>query len=334
MLIILEGADCAGKSTTAADIAHRLRVEDPDCEITILHKGPPTLHPLDEYVTPLLTYRPDFAQHIICDRWHWGEMVYPAVMNRKTKMDDAIFDYIELFILSRGGITVLLDRPLRLLQHRIAERGDDYVHIGQLDEIKASFRSLRTRSTTGGFFVVDEPTPDSIIALARGMELRAVKPEKFITPVGHWTPEVMFLGDTRNCRGGELCHHRGQRHPALGTAFMPYAATSGHFLFSSLVRAPKYSAFANACDVDDVVSLWNEYSRPEIVALGVTADHYLNQLSIRHAAAPHPQLVRRFHHSAMSAYGTLLVELIGTERNELKWRPSQDVPAKVFTQMS
>ena len=319
MLIILEGPDCARKTTLARDIVTRLAVIDPTSRIELLHRGPPTRHPLDEYVTPLLDYRPDTGRHIICDRWHWGEMVYPTVLNRKTKMDFAIFRYIEMFLQSRGAVTTLMCPPLEELEACMARRGDGLIERWQLPDLRWKFSQTQDISTTGNL-VSHRPTPDSVIANAQSAERRAAGLNSFVTPVGHPSPEFIIFGDVRGCSGID-CDHK-IAHSTLGPAFMPYNGTSGHYLLSALNH--QLTAWgmmlANVCDVDDVQKL-NVDRRCKVLALGKNAHRRLNELNIRHAAVPHPQYVRRFHHLAAPLYGQLIRELIGTERDETGWRP-------------
>jgi hypothetical protein len=320
VLIILEGPDCARKTTLAHDIVTRLAVIDPTSRIELFHRGPPTRHPLDEYVTPLLDYRPDTGRHIVCDRWHWGEMVYPTVLNRKTKMDAPVFQYIEMFLQSRGAVTTLMCPPLEELEACVVRRGDGLISVNQLPELRHMFIHTRDFSTTGDF-VSHRPTPDSVIANAQSAERRAAGLNSFVTPVGHPSPEFIIFGDVRGCSGVD-CQHR-IAHSTLGPAFMPYNGTSGHYLLSALDTPLGMMfgiMFANACDVDDVRKL-NVDRRCKIIALGKNAHRRLDELNIRHAAVPHPQYVRRFHHLAAPLYGQLIRELIGTERDETGWRP-------------
>src|ERR687897_2440373 len=84
LLVILEGPDGAGKSTLSRELAASLRAAYPADSISEFHKGPPHHHPLVEYEQPLFHYRPGTGRHIICDRWHVGEAVYPEVLGRAT----------------------------------------------------------------------------------------------------------------------------------------------------------------------------------------------------------------------------------------------------------
>lgn len=73
MIIIIEGTDGVGKTTIAKAMAEKLGYE-------YRHTGPPTQETWqDEYLYPLVTMR-----HVVLDRWHVGEMVWPAIFRRES----------------------------------------------------------------------------------------------------------------------------------------------------------------------------------------------------------------------------------------------------------
>ena len=318
MLIILEGPDGAGKTTLAERLVTQLAVKYPRDQVELIHRGPPTrAHPLDEYVVPLLDYRPGGGRHLVLDRWHWGERVYPLTRNRQTKMDDAVFRYVEAFIHGRGGVTYHMNAPFSVIAGRLLTRGED-VDLNELMAEWQLFKEVAAVSLTGTTRV--NRTPDGVIWHAEGRERRATLRDEFVTLVGNHNCEVLVVGDVRGCDGVD-CKH-GVTHSGAGTAFMPYPATSGHFLMGAFDGVSLHEwAFANACDVDDPALLWKELDYPSVITLGVNACRKFDRLKIRHAAAPHPQFIRRFHHRAVAEYGKLIRSLVGTERNELKWRP-------------
>jgi hypothetical protein len=274
----------------------------------MLHRGPPTSHPLDEYVVPLLEYRPTLWDTIICDRWHVGETVYPRVLKRHTDMDHAVHWYIELFLESRGVVVSVLCPSLEELLDRYMERGDDYIPI---DKLALIHRYFEKHARVRGAF----PTPDAMLDTAQGVTLRALHIGGLITYVGPPLPKVVYVGDVRG----------PANHPPLAPAFMPYRGSSGHYLMRALISARPTEVkigLINACDVDDIEAAHALLGFPQLIALGRNAERKLRRLGFDFAAAPHPQYVRRFHHSALEAYGRLLVDLIGTDRNELQWGQS------------
>lgn len=122
MLIIIEGVDCSGKSTLVDKLVEQLGVDN----TTVLHKGPPThSNAIEEYIWPLSGYFPGSSKHIICDRWHIGEMIYPLIFKRKGIMSPQQFTTIDDVISQLGGFIVYLEPDLDILYKRFAERGDE-----------------------------------------------------------------------------------------------------------------------------------------------------------------------------------------------------------------
>lgn len=128
MLIIVEGPDGAGKTTFIDRLYDHIQETQPNSSVKRLRARPPKHHPLDEYVKPLLDYVPNSCNHIICDRWHWGERVYPTILNRHSVYTQAMHTYVEMFLLSRGAFVVYMTAPYDVLSRRIEQRGDDLVN--------------------------------------------------------------------------------------------------------------------------------------------------------------------------------------------------------------
>lgn len=326
MLIIVEGPDCAGKSTFVSKIAAAISAQYFSYIVEVLHRGPPTSHPLDEYVVPLLTYRPGTGRDVICDRWHLGELVYPGVLRRPTHMDEAVSAYVNAFLTARGALTVKILPDLETIRRCFSSRDDTSTALDQLSEVWRGFDQLPT-----SLVISERPSDDHVelvIKCARDLE-QLNRVAAHLTFVGDDTPNALLLGDVRSCTG-VACHHT-TRHRRSDTAFMPYPGTSGHFLFKSLTAAgvDDRVAVANACDVDDVRAIYADVTRrdvrpPRLVALGARACGLLCSRELPHATVPHPQFIRRFHHRHHTEYGHLISDVITTSlpRRELAWRPS------------
>lgn len=318
MLVILEGPDGAGKSTLATLLLARLAVWRPTETIELLHRGPPRRHPLDEYVSPLLDYRPRTGRSVICDRWHLGELVYPRVLERPTAYDEAVSRYVELFLASRGALVILVDADDETLRERVARRGDDLVDPDRAVAAAAAFRKLSRRLT---HTVVPGDRPDAVdldelLALGEFTEAETARlTTNFTTYVGPPLPSLLLVGDVRAT---------GTAVGDLRPAFMPYPATSGHYLLRSL-EADTYErcGLANARDVDDVHRLHAALGRPDVVALGNNALAGAVGLTRRGTAVgavPHPQFWRRFLHRHSAAYGRL-IERASSGEDLRGWRP-------------
>lgn len=305
VLIIFEGPDLAGKTTLVEATRRYLAAKYPADTVRVLHRGPPTQHPLDEYVTPLLGYRPGGGEHILCDRWHLGEVVYPAVTGRSSQLTKGVHRYIEMFLRSRGALLVHVTASPTVLTERFHDRGDD---ARTLAEVLAA-RELFDRHVQFSALpcVVSPPLLPLTVAGVADREERLAAPLLLLnlrTYVGHSSPFVLYVGDVRACTG-VVCLHK-QLHSAQGTAFMPYPATSGEYLLQALPLNP-FAGLINVNDVDDprqVASLVT--ARCSVVALGRLAQKTLTKLGVPHTAVPHPQFARRFHHHDVAHYAHLL----------------------------
>lgn len=297
MLIIIEGSDCVRKSTLVTRITEQVTKLYPSDQVDVWHARPPTKHPLDEYVVPLLDYRPNRGRHVICDRWHLGEAVYPEVFGRETKFDVATVAYTDLFLRSRGALLVHVDADVKDVEDCLRTRGDDLVTPEQASSIIWRFRyqaaaSLLPTRVVRGFNV---PEDEIGMIVKRGMALDVIVRalENFTTYVGSRRPSTLLLGDVRHG------HVKGE--PNLLPAFMPYGATSGHYLLTHLIRRYGFQVLnnvgiANACDDDDHEALWTLLGKPETVTLGRHADRRTPWATRK---VDHPQFRRRFKH----AYG-------------------------------
>lgn len=325
MLIILEGPDLSGKTTLAERLVTYLGAKFSRSSVTLIHRGPPRSHPLNEYVTPLLDYRPDSGQHIICDRWHLGEMIYPAVMGRKTQMTPGVFQYIEWFLRSRGALIVKLVPPWNELEERYEVRGDRLLNWKQLKHAHKLWSGLRAGGVGWTF---STPTPDWVYDQAYSASRYTHRPPYFTTYVGPQLPDVLLVGDQRVCVG-DGCKH-WTYHDPLGPAFMPFPGTSGQFLLDALTHVDVGSSIGrygliNACDVDDVAEFVHRFKTPRVIALGRQAERCLKKAEVNHAVVPHPQFVRRFHNHALVEYGRLINNTAIFGGDKSAWRPSQSL---------
>lgn len=298
MLIIVEGPDCAGKTTLCDEIEKFIRTSyaTRNDVVVRLKAGPPRFHPLTEYEGPLLRYRPVSDRHVICDRWHLGEHVYPPVLGRKTELTSAISRHIALFLRARGAVTVVLEQSTKQLRECVTTRGDELVKSEWLDAISRRYRELPEEWNPDVRELAPLADVERLVELAHAAEHRAVGLRNFVTYIGVHEPSVLLVGDVRGVDG----RYAHTRNPA----FMPYAGTCGAFLLRYFYHDAV--GVANACDVDDVRALWVTLGRPPTVALGLKAHQRLSVLNVPHGVVPHPQFVRRFYARSGARYAQLI----------------------------
>lgn len=308
MLIIVEGPDLAGKSTFIEGCLKPVL----GGSVTVINKGPARLPAMQEYEEPLLRYRPGNDAHVICGRWHWGERVYPDIIGRPARMDDVDFYHIELFLRSRGAFLVHFTANTYTLRCRYAERGDRYVKCDQLDAIHDSFikvdrysmlpritidtSHLKLNDYDSWQLVLDEVLQSSLTEATHAGAVR-----DFTTYVGVSRPKLLLLGDRRGVRGADAID--------LRPGFQTHNTSSGRWLLRALLRYYPYPGdigFANACDVDDPVKLWNALGCPPAIALGEAAWHVTK--SFVRGRVKHPQYFRRFKHHDMAEYVSNIIE--------------------------
>ena len=124
MLIILEGPDGAGKTRLARDLEELIERALPDDTVEVRHAKKPTQHPLDEYERSLTWYRPGEGNHLILDRWHWGEYVYPAVTGRRTSYNTVQEWHVENYLRRLGAIVVQATQYADQYQRVYRERNE------------------------------------------------------------------------------------------------------------------------------------------------------------------------------------------------------------------
>lgn len=351
-MIIIEGPDGVGKTTLVKKLVGALAYAEPGSTVEVRHKGPPSQHPLVEYEDDLLGYNPRHQHHIICDRWHVGEFVYPQVLNRDTRADTAVRRHIELFLKSRGAILVTLTDDVDAITGRLTSRGDEYIAPHHLPAILTGYAHYFGDTTLPalGHRGIDfsDGFIDLVIDTARTYTISSVDIAAYVTYAGGPRPKTVLLGDVRHAL---TKNHADKRdiiwsEPALtrhyGPAFGPYLGTSGHFLLSSITEELWHTGIGllNACDVDNAYDAiatlrWQASSKLRVVALGTNAWRRVHQLwpeltrdPAEHpftlGAVPHPQYVRRFHNKHGAEYGEVITDA-SRGHNNLDWRPGAPV---------
>lgn len=334
MLIIIEGTDGAGKSTLVRELITMIETLFTGDTVQVMHAGPPKNHPLKEYEEPLFTYRPNQRHHIICDRWHIGEWIYPSILNRRTYADHATWRHIDMFLASRGAVIVHVDPSNDIITSRLTARGDDVVTVDQAIHAAQMYRKLLWMSDAIQVPIISPTMPsntfkiDTLIEYARAYECYASHLNQFTTYVGPHEPEYLILGDVRGHLKNTL--HLPEARQDLQPAFMPYAGTSGQFLLAHLPSPiVTICGLANSYDVDDLASLISALNYPKTIALGKNAWNRLERISYKHNAigVPHPQYIRRFYSKYGLQYGIAIQTALHDNSDDvnhwLTWRPKE-----------
>lgn len=303
MLIIIEGADGVGKTTLAQRLAAKL-------DAKIIHKGPPTEHPLVEYEHGVYDYVP-YGEHIICDRWHLGEVVYGPILRDKSQLDTPMRMHVDMLLDRLGALIVHVSGDAETAVARATERGDTLVDTEQIPKIMRKYSELMENLLITPMAVSlhntrSDTTLGVISMYAAKKQQDALHWGVFPTYIGPARPQYLLLGE---------------RHgPDFRSAFVPFPSTSGHYLLDAISRT-SFNNFgaANACE-EDVTALWDKLHRPCVVALGSVAAKAVPG-NIPYGIVPHPQYIRRFWPEAREPYVKALehAALLGVDMR--KWRP-------------
>lgn len=310
MWCILEGIDGAGKSTFADKL--RAALEEQGLAVDLLHRGVPERDVLDEYQHDVEDYRPGTGRGIVSDRWHFGDIVYGNLYRGFSYLGGptgAGFRFVELFLKSRGAITVLVDGDEATIKSRLLSRGEDYLKLEHIDYVLREYRQIYKASTSGVLSTPD-PTVDLILRQANFWATAAQDLNPFTGYVGGRTPRVLLVGEKR-----------GRDDTPSACAFRPTTkGNSASFLLESLPQSLwKEVGMINAYEEDDIPGLLDVLANPPVIALGRKASEKLTSLEIEHAGLPHPAHMRRFHSSETVNYGQKIHYFIGKTDKEFSW---------------
>ena len=172
MIVIFEGADGVGKTTavnTFVEVLYRVERVEP----LVLHRGPPMRDPLLEYTVDLEHYgHHDGRDHAwaVCDRWHWGELIYGPLYRGVSLLSGAGHRAIDEFLARRSAVIIHIDQPWHVVLARVQERGDDYVKESDLPFILDRYREVREMDSPVPRQTVTEFDERSARTLIRAMK--------------------------------------------------------------------------------------------------------------------------------------------------------------------
>lgn len=319
MLFVVEGTDGTGKSTLAGALAREVRRVRPSENITRFHFGPPQIHPLTEYERVLDAYSPGQGRTVICDRLHWGEMVFSEIYRGGSKLGPAGFFHVEQGLRTKGATMIHATGDPDVLRSRLDDT--DYLKAPHALEAwerfnavaKMSYQHVRTWDTTGvpGTTTGTSTITDLVEHAAKLEAITSVYGKVAPSYVGPLRPWLLLVGDRPN----EFAKNRPRGHRS---AFVPYPESSGHYLLDAAIlplpRGRQEIGLVNSYDnvlgeSIDLQVLWGMLGYPEVCALGSTANDRLTSQNVPHRSTYHPQYWRRFHHHETYSYRELVTGL-------------------------
>ena len=315
MFIIFEGCDGTGKSGLAGSVTAEIMVRDRDCSVHEIHRSQLKRPPLDEYVHDVSRYKPGTQNHVVADRWHWGEEVYGPIYRDKSASTLAQFRWIELWLASRGVCTWHVTQPIDRLVKRLTDRGEDYLKPEHVELVQSMFADVAASSITRTGDVSPEgdnrELANRIVNRAEYTEQSVLALQDYPSYVGPALPHTILVGDKRGGPGPYVTK----------SAFMPINGNSADLLLSSLPDDWwRGVGLVNASETGDaLVPLLDALCGPTVVALGRAASDVLLDFDIEHAGVPHPRYVREYHSSKKMQYGMLIRENARTGEMSFSW---------------
>lgn len=293
-MIIIEGPDCAGKTTLAKVAFH---------DFTYQHQGP---YWRDAFVETVLTTS-RVGSNTVWDRLHLGERVYGPIYRGKDKLDAVGQRLTERYLLSRRAAVIAAVPPWGFVRDAFTERrqlemfgGDDDWETNlrqQWERFSAILASTMLPSTTWDYTVDNARTLRELVLSLRprsghglpgigdptpgGILLVGERPSKARATQGTDLYRLENLGD-----GYPFLHRRGCSGWLAERLNDAGISERGLYWVNALQRDGQLTA------PDFVDSL----EPRRIIALGGGAKMWCQLHKLAHRRVPHPQYWKRFHH--------------------------------------
>lgn len=124
-VFIIEGPDCAGKTTFGEHIIEEAGRRNLTC--LYIHRSRIKTTAREEYLDALEDVRTADSDVVLLDRWHISEDVYGPVMRGESQVDDQLRNEIDATLDDLGATVLYLDTDLDTILDRFNARGDDHV---------------------------------------------------------------------------------------------------------------------------------------------------------------------------------------------------------------
>jgi len=140
-IVIFEGCDGTGK-TTAVELVKQIALENYQLDkVVVLKRGQPTAEPiLDQYMKDLKDNAD--ADLILCDRWHWGEMIYGPLYRGESLLTPSAWQALDHWLAEQHALLILFDADEQVIVNRLKSRGDDFIKIEHVGDILEKYREI------------------------------------------------------------------------------------------------------------------------------------------------------------------------------------------------
>lgn len=291
MIIVLEGADGAGKSTLALQLAQLFNLE-------IHHEGPPPtdISPLDHY-GGLIEVTRQLGRNVVFDRLALGECVYGPIYRNNDRLGPAGLRLVNRLLDSVAALRIMCLPPYEVCRTNWAARAEvGKEMITKLETHRQVYH--RFDELMDGYYHYDYT------------EDRAF--ERLESLVDAWKKHVAVSAlpfGVIGSPGAKLLLVGAKGSNSSAHVDLPFWATIGssRYLYECLDEAgigDNEVAFVNAYRHDKKPQPIPRLER--VVALGQLASSALVKADISHVMVPHPQYWKRFYYSDRTGYAEKL----------------------------
>lgn len=292
MFVIIEGSDCAGKTTLVNHLRDKFK-------LPIVKFSKPRGEPYAEYAAFLCQrYQP-----AILDRFYLGELVYGPLWRGQSGLDELQRIAIEDLLVARKPLAIYCETSIPFTQATLRRRGDEFTKADEIPAIIKGFRRAIAESKLDWFKfdyradgdyryidkVVEEWLHEQALELAWRQHFIPLRTR------GDLGAEILFVGERCNESYDELDYA------------VPFAAGPAAKLLIPLLQGRKY-ALTNALKVhlrEETVGLPNELGLPNLKVVACLGDAAYDVVRSIIAAKPssykfdviklhHPSYVARF----------------------------------------